>query len=468
MVDWVKQDPSFNANGDNFMSQIAKDSSDNLYVSYISLGTVSGGTNQGSGDVTVFKMTNTGEVVWIKQHPYANTSVMDYVQSMVVDISGNVFIAYWSEGTVSGGTNLGYQDIILMKLDNDGDIVWLKQHETLNTTFQEQSPKMGVDGSGNIYVAYTSNGTVSGGTQGPYSWANTIVLAKLDNDGNVIWTIQNDSINPPFGNMQNPAIAVDYSGTIYLTCTIGGDSVSGGTNAGGYWDNAVFKFDTNGNRIWAKQTLDMNTADLDYYPTITFDTSGNIFVGYFTYGTSSGGHNSTAADNVVYKMDPDGNMVWSKQNTIMNTDKSNMDLKLVTDTSGNVYGTFYTDGTMSGGTTNGNQTIVVLKFDTDGNILWTIQDMIMNSQNCFYPSITTDSLNNIYVTYTGYGTVSGGVDSIGGQDIIVFKLKQSNDMTVPSIYNISTFSPLPIIAIVSRLPSSFTRPVHPSTVGHIS
>jgi hypothetical protein len=103
-------------------------------------------------------------MVWIKQQRIMNTTANDLNPSIKVDSSGSVYLAYSTNGTVSGGTFVGGTDVVLCKLDTNGNIVWIKQQADLNTTLSDGSPVLEVDSSANIYLSYSVQGTVSGGT----------------------------------------------------------------------------------------------------------------------------------------------------------------------------------------------------------------------------------------------------------------------------------------------------------------
>ncbi len=66
-IEWIRQSAVMNSNGQNGSQSIISDSSGNIYVAYTSDGSVSSGTNKGRLDVVVFKMNTNGNVVWIKQ-----------------------------------------------------------------------------------------------------------------------------------------------------------------------------------------------------------------------------------------------------------------------------------------------------------------------------------------------------------------------------------------------------------------
>jgi hypothetical protein len=430
-----------NTIGNEQFPSVAVDSSGNIYVSYQTTGIVSGGTLRGDGtttDIVVFKMDTFGNMIWIKQHAVMNTTGNDYYPSTAVDYNGNVYVSYQTTGAVSGGTFVGgFYDIVVFKLDTNGNMVWIKEQRVMNTNAGDNNPTIAVDSSGNVYISYFTDGTVSGGTSLFGSF--TIVVLKLDTNGNAVWVRQRRFMNPvdDFYDTENPQIAVDASGNVYVSYnTIG-------TVSGGWSDTTnnivVFKLDTNGNMVWIKQqrVMNSNNSAEDINPTIAVDSGGNVYVSYQTRGRVSGGtFLGGVNDIVVFKLDTNGNMVWIRERALMNTIGNDLYPKTALDSNGNVYVSYYTTGTVSGGINIGSNDIVIFNLDTNGNMVWIKQQRVMNStNNDQHSAIKLDSNGNIYVGYFTIGTVSGGTFAGGsGNDIVVMKFTQgsTSSSTVPS------------------------------------
>jgi len=375
---WTQQQTSFNTSSNDFNPSITVDASGNVYVAYqTNSGTVSGGTNNNgpsgpTGDIVVFKLGTDGSLLWTQQKTAFNTSSNDFNPSITVDASGNVYVAYWTNGgTVSGGTNNNgssgpIDDIVVFKLGTDGTLQWTQQQTAFNTSSNDVYPSITVDDLGNVYVAYwTNGGTVSGGT---------------NNNG----------------------------------------------SSGPIDDIVVFKLGTDGTLQWTQQQTAFNTSSNDFSPSITVDASGNVYVAYYTFGTVSGGSIIGTADIVVFKLGTDGTLLWTQQQTAFNTSSYDVFPSITVDASGNVYVAYFTlGGTVSGGTNNnGTYDIVVFKLSgTDGTLQWTQQQTAFNTSSYdSYPSITVDASGNVYVAYFTFGTVSGGTNNNGTYDIVVFKL----------------------------------------------
>jgi hypothetical protein len=423
-VKWIKELAVTNTTVDDTVPTIAVDLVGNIYVTYQTAGAVLGGTNSGGSDIVVFKMAQTPDVVtveWIQQQAVMNTTAADTTPAVATDPSGNVFIAYQSTGTVSGGTFLGTADIVVVKMNSSGVLQWIKEYADMNTTLGDVIPTIGLDISGNIYVSYQSTGTVSGGTF--IGAAYDVVVFKMDTNGSVLW-IKEQALMNTTATDQRTTTAVDPSGNVYVSYYTTG-TVSGGTFRGGTSDVVVFKMNTSGVVQWIKQLDAMNTTGVDQLPKIAIDPSGNIYVSYQSTGTVSGGTLSGSNDIVVFKMDTNGGLQWIKELAAMNTTVNDLTPAIAVDSSGNVYSTYSTAGTSSGGTVMGVSDIVVFKLNSSGQVQWIKQQQVMNtSLGDTVPTIAADSADGVYVSYQTAGTVSGGSLS-GGTDTVVFKMNTS-------------------------------------------
>ena len=249
----------------------------------------------------------------------------------------------------------------------------------------------------------------------------------------VLWAKQNLSFNTDVTD-GNPSCAVDTAGNTYICYQTMG-TVSGGTNMGD-WDIVVFKLDTAGNTVWTKQIEIFNTDLEDQFPDIGVDSNGNSYICYQTTGTISGGSKPGNPCTAVFKLDPLGNVVWTKQNETFNVPtggwgSDNLSPRIAVDPSGNSYICYTTDGKISGGTSTGGFDVAIFKLDTLGNTLWTAQNLTFNAVDFDYygndqPDIAVDTNGNSYFCFMTGGTTSGGTNT-GDADIIVCKLDTSGN-----------------------------------------
>ena len=435
-LSWIKEQAVFNTSSSDNTPSIDVDSSGNTYIAYCTQGgTVSGGTNfvgtSTTSDIVIFKLDTNGNVVWVKQQSFMNTSGNDTDPSLSVDSSGNIYVAYYTNGTTSGGTQLGSGDIVVFKMNTNGILLWIRQQPVMNTSSFDTYPSLSVDLDGNSYIAYyTSFGTVSGGTRN--SSSGDIVVFKMNTSGTLQWIRQERTMNT--NNVdQSPSISVDSSANIYVAYQTYGRT-SGGTLKG-FYDIVVFKMNTSGTLQWIRQQPIMNSSSSSEYPSISVDSSGNTYVAYYASGRVSGGTSSGSNDIVVFKIDTNGTLLWIKQEPIMNTSSIDWYPSIAVDSVGNVYVTYITLGTVSGGTRFSGYNIVVFQMDTNGSLLWIYQTSNINTNNTDYnPTICVDSSGNVYVAYETAGIVSGGTNSGGIWDIAVFKLQFNTPLSAPPVF----------------------------------
>ena len=417
VLEWIKQSSPFNTTSTEDTPSIISDSSGNTYIAYTG-GSVSGGIGMGNNDIIVGKFNTFGNLVWLKQHRSMNSISFEQNPSIVIDISGNVYIAYTTFGSVSGGSNRGSTDIVIAKLDIDGNFVWVQQPSALNTNTQDGFPRIAVNSLGECYITYSTSGTVSGGTS---IGAGDIVVAKLNTNGMLQWIRQTSEINSIFTD-SSPAIWADSSDA-YLVYSAG-ITVSGGVLTGGL-DIIVIKYGTNGNIVWARQNSTFNSNMIDSSPMIQLDVNGNIYVVYRTNGTVSGGTLIGNNDIVAFKMSPLGIVQWLRQTPMINTANDDQRPQIAVDSSGNLYIAHFTDGTVSGARSTGGLDIVLSKFTTNGVIEWVKKQSAFNTTATDQtPSISVDGTGAVYVAYYTVGTVSGGT-YLGGGDIVLFKMSQA-------------------------------------------
>ena len=419
VVEWIKQTDVMNTGGNDVNPTIATDS-DGLYVTYTTNGTVSGGVPSGSNDIVVMKMNKDGSVAWIKQTALMNTAQSDYQPSIAADSDG-LYVTYMTLGTVSGGVLSGGLDIVVMRMNKDGSVAWIQQTALMNTGGYNQAPTIAAD-SDSLYVTYNTSGTVSGGINSNRS-VDIVVMKMNKTDGSVVW-IQQTALMNTAGNDVNSIIAADSTG-LYVTYSTDG-TVSGGVRSGTS-DIVVMKMNkTDGSVVWIQQTELMNTGGNDVNPTVAADSNG-VYVTYSTPGTVSGGVQSgfPVYDMVVMRLDnTNGSVVWIKQTALMNTAENDFNPRNAYDSTG-LYVTYQTGGTVSGGVQSGSNDIVVMRMNkTDGSVAWIQQTAVMNTGgNEFQQSIAADS-DSLYITYYTTGTVSGGVLSGSGTtDIVVMRMR---------------------------------------------
>jgi len=467
VIQWVRQQPSFNTIGNDTYPVIATDQSLAVFVAYRTEGVAPDQTASGGTDIVVFKLDLDGNFQWIRQNPSFNTDQDDTQPSIAADIFGSSYIAYWTYGgTVQGQTNTGNHDIIVFKLDSNGDTLWVQQNATFNTTGYNETPVIAVDRNLNPYVVYITDGTAISQTN---TGDSDIVVFKLDFYGNTIWIQQQPTFNTDRYD-DYPSIAVDSAGSAYIAYTTTGIT-SGQTFTGWNHDVVVFKLSTNGYTQWVQQQPSLNTWGENINPAIGLDSQGSIFVVYPTDGTNMGvpvlgpydivitklltsiekrpvitsddeslyylyytnkGKAEDQFDMVFVKKNLAGTTIWEKKDPSFNQ-VSSRNPTIVAYKSGGIsyfYVVYETAGEIEPGQSLFPYDLVVLHVDSDGNIMWARQNRSFNTtRSDEYPSADVDKFGNLYVAYQSTGRIESGYRmALKDQyDIAVFKMTPTGE-----------------------------------------
>lgn len=435
-LDWIVQQPSFNTVGANISPSIATGLDDSIYVTYFTDSRASGQISTGVlYDIVVFKLDAvTGICQWIRQLPSFNTTGNNLMPSIVVDSLDQVYVAYQTNGSASLQTNSGVNDIVVFKLTGStGVCQWVVQQPTFNTTGEDLVPRLTVDAGGNVYVAYYSDGLVSGQTP---TGLTDIVVFRLDPSTGVCqWVAQQPTFNTSFPD-EYPDLVADQMGHIILSYHTIGGTVTGQTNLG-MEDIVVVQLDaTTGNCVWVTQQPSYNTIGGDFFSSLSVDSGGSIYVTYLTDGTTSGQNSTGLTDVVVFKLNTTGQCQWVAQQPTFNTPDVDLYPRLRVTHTGAIRVTYFTHGTTSGQTNLGDWDVVVTQLDSiTGQCQWVTQQPVFNTVNAdTYPCLAIDLVGDIYVTYNTQGSISGQVLT-GVLDVVVLKLSMIRPAVSITVYS---------------------------------
>ncbi|MBI5635000.1 MAG: SBBP repeat-containing protein [Nitrospirae bacterium] len=400
---------------------VAVDGSGNVYITGATNGSLYA-TSAGDKDIFLIKYDTNGNKLWTRQ---TGTSFWDEGTGVAVDGNGNVYVSGYTYGGLDVYANAGSNDILLIKYDTDGNKVWTRQS---GTSGQDVASGVGVDTAGNIYIAgYTTGGLDGYSNSGSYD----ILLMKYDTFGNKLWTRQMGS--PSWDTVSK--IAVDGAGNSYLTGITYG-VLDGNDNAGGQ-DIILVKYDADGNMKWTRQA---GSAGNDNANGVAVDGEGNVYTTGYTGGGLDTYTNTGSNDIFLIKYAASGNKLWTRQ---MGTADNDVASSAAVDGSGNVYVTGSTSGGLDENTLAGSYDLFVVRYDTNGNKIWTRQ---MGSQGSdISNALAIDSLGNLYVTGYTDGSLTGYTNA-GGTDI--FLMKFASNQLNPSNSDISvlmTDSPAPVL-----------------------
>lgn len=276
---WVKQ-----AGGaqNDYLSGMDVDDEGNIvvvgsYESSIGFDTLIRNTNNLFGESYITKYSNNGNVIWAKTVEGTNTNL---TTDIAYDNNGNYLIT----GFFSGNYNLGGStitsstqsyDILIGKLDKNGNTVWLKKAGSIA---EDAAQAICADKEGNAFItgyfirtAYFDNNSIE------YYDYNDIFIAKYAPDGTNLWARagKGSQLDSGFG------ITADDEGNVYSTgmfmFTLDFDGWQR-TSANGR-DIYIVSYSPNGNVRWLTSAGGVNTdCGLD----LAVKPNGNIALcGYY-------------------------------------------------------------------------------------------------------------------------------------------------------------------------------------------
>jgi hypothetical protein len=324
-------------------------------------------------------------------------------RGVATDAIGNVYVTgnFYSSTLVFGSTTLtcsGIDDMYIVKYDSNGNVIWAKSAGGTNI---DRGYGVATDANGNIFVTgfFSSSAIIFGSTTLTPVSGEDIFIVKYDPSGNVLWAKNEGGSNNEFGS----AVATDLIGNCYVTGYFGSSTMTIGsttlTNAGG-GDKFIVKYNPSGNVLWAKSA---GGTALDAGYGVTTDAGGNVFVtgGYVSstiaFGTTTlTNSNAGTYDMYIVKYDGNGNVLWAKREGGTNNEEGN---SATSDLNGNVYviGYFGSPTIAIGSTTltnGGGSDVLIVKYDANGNVLWTKSAGGINTD--VGHGVSTDPNGNVY------------------------------------------------------------------------
>ena len=189
-------------------------------------------------------------------------------------------------------------------------------------------------------------------------------------------------------------------------------------NAGGE-DLVLVKYDSNGDRQWTRQ---LGSSGDDVAFASATDSSGNVYAAGYTEGGLDGNTHIGSFDLFLIKYDSNGSKLWSVQH---GTSAKDVIFAIATDASDDVYVAGYTAGNLDSNTSDGGDDLILIKYDSSGTRQWTQQ--YGSSGSDYARGVSLDSSGNIYVV----GDTSGGLGSnsnSGSEDLFLIKFNSSGNL----------------------------------------
>jgi uncharacterized delta-60 repeat protein len=287
----------------------------------------------------------------------------DIPVALAVDDTGNVYVAGSSEGVGTG------KDVVTLKYSSAGNLVWERRYNG-SDNIADRPAALAIDKNGNVYVTGYSTSLVAG---------SDFLALKYSPAGTLLWVNRYNGTGN--GSDLATSLKVDANSNVYVT----GTSYGAGTTE----DYATLKYGPAGNLIWARR-YDGPVKNADQAAALVLDPAGNLYV----TGSSWGGN---SWDMATLKYDSNGNLVWLRR---YNGGKdADLASGLAIDASSNVYVVGRTS--IWGG--NSSYKFLTVKYDTNGNLIWTKTYKGYSSNHSFATALKVDGSSNILVTGPSWG-----------------------------------------------------------------
>jgi hypothetical protein len=334
------------------------------------------------------------------------------------DTSGNVIVVGASRGYAGTTGEASYtqthpETTVIRKFNSSGTKVW---DRTLGSSAQGSFKTAGfalsdrptipagvvTDPSGNIYIAgYFGTGlaTSNQGQQDAY-------LIKYNPSGNIVWS----RVLGASGDDGVTGMAINGT-NIYLTGYACGNGLNfAGKTIRGACDVFVSKYESNGNRLWARL---YGSNGNDIAAKITKVSSGGaVIVGTYQGALDANGA-TLNSDGFVTRIDPSGNTIWNRTVATPKNDNafavtaSNDAVYVGGDTRGSL------DGNVQASVYGSDAFLTKLSLDSAAT-QWTRYVMTPLARGIYWTARVTDfafdSKGQLFVFGNGYNQYTDGTD----------------------------------------------------------
>ncbi len=216
--------------------------------------------------------------VWGRQ---GTTNSDPQVRCIAADSKGNVYTSGYFEDSISFGTyhlTSPLADVFLVKYDSNGNIIWVRQSNTLGGSGYYQCAVV-TDSGDNVYISGGFTGTIHFGSITLTSSSSALFLVKYNSNGAPVWGVQtrNTTGGYEFAN----SITTDDSANVFITGSYE-DSISFGPikfhSNYGTEELFIVKYDSSGNVRWAKVSDALDNNSEAQANAVSCDLSGNVYV----------------------------------------------------------------------------------------------------------------------------------------------------------------------------------------------
>jgi hypothetical protein len=346
--------------------------------------------------IAMYNNDASGTLMWARRIVSASGSELAY--KVAADAVGNAYIVGNTNTSgvtisgVSGGFTKTNSTIspFFAKYDTTGTLLWAQQFGNPSGTIRAFNTN--VDICGNMYVVgysqvsgFTISGVSGGFVTNSTNMSGDAFLAKYDTNGVLQWA--NNIGSSISGTDYNFGVTTDVCGTVYITGSTNGDSVSFSgvsgfsrktVNASYARDGYIASFNGNGTLLWGKFVMGMGNATVN---AVAVNVAANriIVAGSTNSKTTAINKGYVNQQAMLAKTDALGNVQWTAVDDSINYDTN----LLAIDGSGNSYVSArqstsgLTISGTNGGFTKGNSATSQFtgKYNASGVLEWVAQTL---------------------------------------------------------------------------------------------
>ena len=309
--------------------------------------------------------------------------------AVVADPMGvGAYVAGMAGGAFDGESYAGAGDLVVLKIDNAGNTLWTR---IWGSTAADQARAVASSSAGGTIYAggYTAGAFDSQTNFG----GEDLCLSKFNPGGARLWSRIWGSGN----NDECRGVFVDFTDHPYAAGFTDG-AFDGQTNQGAR-DACVSKYDGGGNRIWTRL---WGSSSTDEAHAVYVDVGGEVYVAGATWGAFDAETNQGGADLFLTKFDPAGNRLWSR---VWGSPADDQAMGVTIDVAGGIYVAGVTYGAFDGQTNQGGADLCLTRFDPAGNRLWSRIWGSPTDDDAL--SVAMGGLGNVFVAGSTYGAYDG-------------------------------------------------------------
>lgn len=285
---------------------------------------ITGGSSSAGGGI-VLRINPQGDTVWQSVFPMT-TSQITSLQLLANDT------------IMATAINSQNNDAQVLKIDPQGNLIF-------SNVWLFSSPLH------SIRSTQDGNFIVCGRSQLNSAGSQDLFVAKLNPQGDSIWTKSIGNTNTDYGNE--------------VRATSDGNFIAIGTIRLGSWPNFsqkmhIVKLDANGNTLW---TQELNVGTQQWHGESIQETlDGNYIAAGYKIDTAQ---NPNSRAMLVVKLDTSGTVLWTAEPMTASLDCAALDI--IQDADSNLVVTGYVGDFNSG---SPEYTLPVVKMDRNGNVIW--------------------------------------------------------------------------------------------------